>query len=169
MTAKKGKLVFSIINICVFFLLFFLHYCNFFSIKIVNANPFVPLAFLIAISMFCSESTAFFAGLTFGIIVDTDAATHFGFNSITFMIIGLATAFTVHYLFNNNIRSCIMLSLICCSFYFIVRWLVFYAFTAGFGYSLNYLLTITLPSIAYTTVFVIPFYFFEKFLRKKLY
>ena len=169
MTAKKGKIIFTVINALIFFALFILHYTDFISIKIANANPFIPLAFFVAICMFCSEISAFFSGLICGIVIDTSASTYIGFNSILFMIIGLIVAFTVHYLFNNNIRSCITLSLICTAVYFLMRWLFFHAFGIGFGNSVNYLLTITLPSIIYTFIFVIPFYYFERFLKSKLY
>lgn len=168
MTEKKSKLIIFLINAFVFCMLLILHYCDFVNIRIFYANPFLPLAFLVAVSMFCSEISAFFAGLAVGVMVDTDAATSFGFNSVMFMIISLAVAFTVHYFFNNNIRSCIALGLISSIFYFLLRFLFFNAFDAEINNALNYLLTISLPSVIYTSIFAVPFYCFEKYIYKKI-
>ena len=168
MTEKKRNFFIFLINAFVFCILLIFHYCDFLSIKIFYANPFVPLAFLVAVSMYCREISAFFSGLAVGVAADTDAATSFGFNSITLMIIGVTVAFVVHYLFNNNIRSCIALGLISSIFYFLLRFLFFNAFDAEINSALSYLLTVSLPSVIYTSVFTVPFYYFEKFIYKRI-
>ena len=65
-------------------------------------------------------------------------------------------------LFNRNLRSAALLSFLLTLIYFILRWLIFYAFTVGAQDNLTYLLHYAFPSVVYTNIFIFPFYFLYK-------
>lgn len=169
MTSQKNIFTLRLINALLFVTLIFIQYNSTFSFKISHANPMLPLALLVAVCMFCSELTAALSGLIVGIFVDTTANTPQGFNSITFLIIGLCAVLIIKYLFNNNILSVVTLCVICTIFYFMLRWLFCYAFSMSLTENLTYLMRTAFPSCLYTAVFVIPFYYLEKYLHKKFY
>lgn len=146
----------------------FQYNCNF-SLKISSANPMLPICLLVAICMFCSELTAALSGLIVGVFIDSTAATIQGFNAIMFLIIGLATSLIVKHLFNNNVFSSIALCAIACTIYLIVRWLTGFAFSLSFTENITYLIRFAFPSVLYSAIFTLPFYFIEKYLYQKLY
>lgn len=165
---KPSRILPTALNFLLFALLYILHYCGVFSIKIIGANPLSPLALLVATCMFCSEGTAAFAGLLLGIFMDAVSADSSFLYTLTFFICAVAVSLTVHYLFNNNIRSAIMLCVICCVFVYLARWLCFYCFGKNLSESIEYLLHYALPSVIYTALFIIPFYFLERRICRKL-
>lgn len=168
MTVQKNYKPIFFFNILIFFVLIMLYSSSAFSIKVFNARPMLPLSMLIALSMFCSESTAAFSGLAIGIFIDSASSTPFGFNSIVFMMFGFFTALISHYLFNKNIRSCITLCLICSIAYFSLKWFFFSFFEISFKESADHLLSCQLPSALFTTICVIPLYYLERFLYRSV-
>ena len=158
-----------LINTLIFIVLLYIQYNGVFTISISRANPMLPLALLVAICMFCSEITAAISGLIVGIFVDTVAATPPGFNAITFMILGVCASLVVKYLFNNNIFAGVALCALCTTFYLLLRWAFCIAFSANFSENLTYIMRTIFPSILYTAVFAIPFYYLERKLYGKFY
>ena len=63
---------------------------------------------------------------------------------------------------DRNLRSAVLLSFLLTLFYFVLRWLIFYAFTVSAQDNLTYLLHYAFPSVIYTNVFIFPFYFLYK-------
>ena len=169
MTSQKSILKLRLINTGIFALLLCIQYSGIFNIKIMNANPLISLALLVAICMFCSELTAALSGVILGVFMDTVTATPPAFNAIVLLVIGLAVALIVRHLFNNNIFSAIALCAMCSTAYYILRWLLEFAFLSSLSENLIYLLQTALPSIIYTSIFIVPFYFLEKKLYKKFY
>ncbi len=165
-TQKKSAFV-TVVNILIFLLLMLFNSTDIISIAIGGANPFIPLSFLVAFCMFYEEIPSVLAGLLVGTLLDGFSATPMCFNSIVFMLIGLFTAVTVRYFFNNNIRSAIALCIICSLFYFTARWVFTYMFSASQAESLIYLFRYDFPSAVYTTVFIVPFYYLERLINKK--
>lgn len=165
----KKRVWFNVINFSLFTVLILLHYNPLITIAIGKANPMAPLALLVAMSFFCGETTACFSGLIMGILVDSMASTKSFFNMIVFFMIGLFVTLIVRFLFNNNIRSCVAVCAISGVFYFVARWLCFFAFSIPISQSFRYLFAYAFPSAIYTTVFAIPFYYLQKFLFKRLY
>ncbi len=164
----KKRVWLNVINavLCISLLLF--QYNSFVSIKIGNANPMIPLAFLVTISFFCSETASCFVGLAMGLFIDSTAATKGFFNTIIFFLIAFAVSLTVRYLFNNNIRSCAVVSAVAGVVYFIVRWLLGYAFSCSLGDTLQYIFSYVFPSVIYTAIIAIPLYYLQKFLFARL-
>lgn len=157
------------VNALLFFVLILLQYSTVINLKIRNANPMLPLALLVAVAMFSSELTASISGLLVGIFIDAAASTPPAFNALLFLGLGLAVSLIIRHLFNNNVFSAITLCLICGFTYFLLRWLVCMAFSLSFSENLIYLIQFAFTSTLYTALFIIPFYYFEKFLYGKFY
>lgn len=169
MTQRSRHYCITLVNILLFSVLFLLHYSGIFTLQIFHANPIVLIPCLVAFSMFSEEWVAAFTGMIVGIFMDSVASGSYGFNTILFMLLGVATSFTVHYLFNSNIRSAIMLSLCASLIYFLTRWLVFHTIGDSISNSIFYLLRFGLPSVIYTNLFIVPlFYLQRKFYKIKI-
>ena len=169
MKSRKNIFILRLINILLFFVLIFIQYNSVFTIKIMHANPLLPIALLIPVCMFCSELTAAISGMMVGIFMDTVAATPQGFNAVTLMFLGLAAALIIRHLFNNNVFSSIALCALCTTTYFLLRWCFCIAFSTSFAESLTYFMQIAFPSVLYTSVLAVPFYYLEKALYGKFY
>ncbi len=166
MTSKKERIFTLSINFLLFLILAFAHNTGFRPFSIGNANPFSVFALLVAFSMFASEWSSCFAGLFLGMFMDAAASSGSIFNTIMFFITALFVSVTSRYFFNNNIRAAVVICLICSVLLFGVKWIIFYGFSLGVNESIAFLLKSALPSAVYTTVFIIPFYYFERMLFK---
>lgn len=166
MPDKKKKSVLILINALLLIAACTIQYNGIFTVKIGNANPMLPLCVLISLSMFSSELGAVIAAMFTGMIADSAAATPIGFNTVIMMVTALSVSITVHYFFNNNIRSAAALAAMASLFYFTLRWL-FAIFIGSIAEDLEYLLSFALPSAVYTTVIVIPLYYLQRYIHKR--
>ena len=169
MTDRKKVFILRIINALLFIIFIFIQYNGIFNLRLMSANPMLPLALLVACCMFASEFTSAFTGLAVGIFVDGVSSTASGFIAIIFMVIAVAVSLIAKHLFNNNVFAAFTLCLLCCIFYFTVRWIFCFAFSLSFTENLTYLMSCALPSAVYTAVLIIPMYFLQKFLYNKFY
>ncbi|MBO4692814.1 MAG: rod shape-determining protein MreD [Clostridia bacterium] len=161
MIARKNTFLLFVFNALLFLFLILFHYSGI-SIKISSANPISALALLVAIIMFSGEVSGVITGAVLGIILDSVTATPVGFNTVTLIVISFFAVLVSHYLFNRNLKSAVVLCLICAALYFAARWLVGFAFSGDIKGSFNYLLRYAAGSSIYTALFVIPFYYIEK-------
>ncbi len=169
MRSTKSIFMLRFINTLIYIALIFIQYNGVFSLKIVTANPMLPISLFVAVCMFCSELSAGISGLIIGVFMDSVAATPPGFNAIVLLLLGLAISLVIRHLFNNNIWSAITLSVLSTGIYFLLRWAFCFAFSVSFAETLTYLMQSAFPSVIYTAVFTVPFYYFEKRLYKKFY
>lgn len=169
MKSRKNIYKLRIINTMFFAVLIFLQYNSVFSFKIAQANPMLPLALLVTVCMFCSEVTAAISGLVVGIFMDTVASTPQGFNAVSLMFLGLTSALVIRYLFNNNVLSSVALCSLCTVVYYLLRWIFCLAFSASLTENLTYLMQTAFPSVIYTAIFTVPFYYLERALYNKFY
>lgn len=169
MKNRKNIYKLRLINALLFAVLIFIQYNSVFSIKIAQASPMLPLALLITVCMFCSEITAAISGLIVGIFMDTASATPQGFNALTLLVLGLVAALIIRHLFNNNIFSSVALCALCSVVYYLLRWIFCLAFSASLTENLTYLMQMAFPSVIYTAIFSIPFYYLERALYNKFY
>lgn len=167
MASGKKTFLISLINAALFLVLILFHYSGA-SIKISGANPMSALALLVAVIMFSGELGGVLAGTVLGIVLDSVSSTPMGFNTVTLIIISFSATLVSHYLFNRNLKSAIALCLMCALFYFGARWLVGFAFAGDVEGSFEYLIRYAVPSAVYTTVFIVPFFFMEKYLFSKI-
>lgn len=169
MKNRKNILKLRLVNTLIFITLLFIQYNGVFTISISRASPMLPLALLVTICMFCSELTAAISGLIVGVFIDTVASTPPGFNAIVFMVLGVCASLVVKYLFNNNIFASVALCALCTAFYLLLRWAFCIAFSANFSENLTYIMRTIFPSVLYTAMFSIPFYYLERKLYGKFY
>ena len=101
-------------------------------------------------------------GLVLGVCMDSAASGTLCFNAIVLMLSAALVSASSSRLFNRNLRSAVLLSFLLTLFYFVLRWLIFYAFTVSAQDNLTYLLHYAFPSVIYTNVFIFPFYFLYK-------
>ncbi len=167
MTDRKKVFLIFLINTLLFSVLILFHYAGN-GIKIMNANPMSALALLVCIIMFSGELSGVITGIAVGVILDSVTSTPIGFNTITLAIISFIAVLISHFLFNRNIKSALVLCLICSALYFSARWIAGFAFAGDVRGSFGYLLRYALSSTVYTTVFAVPFFYIEKKLFKDL-
>ena len=159
---EKHSVKAAVISFFLFALLFLLHYSDVISISIKTATPIILLPLLCAFSMFSTPAVSAATGLVLGICMDSAASGTLCFNAVLLMLsAALISAFSSR-LFNRNLRSAALLSFLLTLVYFILRWLIFYAFTVGAQDNLTYLLHYAFPSVVYTNIFIFPFYFLYK-------
>ncbi len=169
MTDQKKILILRLINTLLFLIVIAFQYNSVFEIKILSANPLLPLALLVPFCMFASEINCAITGLAVGIFVDCVASTPQGFNTIFFMLMSIVVCLIAKHLFNNNIFAAFALCFIFSALYFFSRWILSMAFSLTLIENLTYLMRYALPSALYTAVLSIPLYLLQKYLFSRYY
>lgn len=159
---RSRQYLVAILNFLSFAVLLLLHYSNAFHINAIRANPITLIPFLVAFAYFNEEWVSALTGMAVGIFMDSLAARFSFFHTVLLMFIGLSASLVAHHLFNNNLKSAIALSLIATLFYYILRWLFFYVVDASVDDSTFYIMYYAFPSVIYTNVFIIPFYYLQR-------
>ena len=167
MQKTKKTFLLIVINALLLTVLLLFHYSGA-SIAISTANPMALLALLVAIIMFASEIAGVLTGMLIGIVLDSVTSTPIGFNTLTLTLISFAAALISHYLFNRNLKAAVTLCLLFAFAYFFARWLIGFAFSGDVEDSFVYLIRYAVPSAVYTTVFIVPFFYIEKLIFKRL-
>lgn len=165
MNNKKHPFIFTF-NVLIFFILILLHYTDKIAINISGASPVLILPLLTAFSMFHSPVASALAGMFAGIFMDACTIGSYCFNAIILLCLGAAVSLASNNLFNKNIGSATVLSLITCGIYHISQWLIFQTFGKVFTESVMYLLKYAAPSAVLGAIFIFPFYFLYKYLNK---
>ena len=165
MTAKKNTFLKAIITIALFFAVILFHTSEIIDISIKNATPMLLLSLLTAFSFYSSMYASVIAGLISGALIDSVAQSGYCFNTIIMLVIAVAVNVIANTLFNKNIFAAFALSLLVCALYYIALWLCFHLINRTMEDSLIYLFSYALPSAVYSSVFILPFYYFYKFLN----
>lgn len=167
MQARKRHPFVFLLNFLIFALAVFFHPAEGF-IAIKTATPMLILPLLCAFSVFNSVYACVVAGFLTGVCFDAITSKSFCFNTIVFILLAVAVNLCANNLFNKNIRSVSLLSVLSAVFYFTLKWIIFFAIGANIADSLLYLLKYALPSAIYSAIFIFPFFFiyrkFEKIL-----
>ena len=166
MQNKKRHPWINLIGFLLFFFAFIIHYTDIVDISIKNAQPLIIIPLLTAFSIFNGAGVSAAVGLVIGIFMDSVSSGAVCFNAAVLMVSAAVVSVCAESLFNRNIRSAVLLCLLTSLFYFLLRWLCFYAFHTGEQENLTYLLSYVFPGILYTAVFVFPFYFLYKYFYK---
>lgn len=162
MQNKGHRIKYAAVSFFLFFGFFLLHYSVNLDISIKTATPIILLPLLTAFSMFSSPGTAAAVGLILGICMDGAASGVLCFNAVVLMLSATMASALSSRLFNRNVRSAFILTLAVTLVYFILRWLIFYAFSVSARDNLRYLLHFAFPGAVYTVLFIFPFYFIFK-------
>ena len=165
MNNKKHPFIFTF-NVLLFFVLIILQYTDKTIISISGVSPVLLLPLLTAFSIFHSPLASALVGLLAGIFMDSCAIGSYCFNAIVLFLLGAAVSLAASNLFNKNIGSAAVLSLLCCGVYHISQWAVFQTFGKQFSDCLLYLLKFALPSALFSALFIFPFYFLYKYFNK---
>lgn len=145
---------------------FILQRVPFLTLRIGTATPLLLLPLLVVIACFLKEWVGFWFGILFGIGLDVFMADSRVFNTLFFAVIGVGAGLLFHYFFNKNIKAVILGGFLICIVYFFTRWFIF-TLIAGDGSPFLNLFKYEIPSLIYTATFVIPFYYFLKYLCKR--
>ena len=154
-----------IINAAILVLLYILRYSELMTLTIGQASPITLIPFVVAIAIFYGEWLGAAAGFFAGAFMDGSMSGSSCFNTLVIMLIGLIAGVLASHYMNKNIRSAACLSLGSAFVYLFVKMIFFYSFkeipTGAEYYSMYFI-----PTVFYTALFIIPFYFLEKKLRE---
>ena len=164
MKKNRGKYLAVLINSVLIIFLFILRYSGLATLAIGNAVPITLLPIVVAIALFYGEWFGATAGLFAGALMDSSMSGSSCFNTLTVMLLGLVCGILSSYYMNKNIRSAASLSLGSAFVYLFLRQTFFYSFK-GITVGADYYSTYFIPTVFYTAVFIIPFYFLEKKLK----
>lgn len=165
MNTKRHPFIF-LINILIFFTVILLHYTDLCSINIGRATLLLILPLMTAFSLFHSPIACALTGLFAGIFMDACTIGSYCFNAIILLCIGTFVSVSSNNLFNKNLPSAMVLSLITSAVYFIMQWIVFHTDNVTLDDSLIYLLRYAFPSAVLSAVFIIPLYYLYKHFHK---
>ena len=166
MQKSLKKFFITAFNIIIFFVFSLLHYSDFLNFEIFDAGLTLLIPLLVAFSLWHSPIACAMAGMLSGIIMDLSAHGTYCFNAIVFLLIGVFVSVTSNTLFNKNLPSAIVISLICSLVYYLLQWAIFHTFSEGVNHSLTFLLEISIPSAILTALFIFPFYYLYKYVEK---
>ncbi|MBE6786994.1 MAG: hypothetical protein E7537_01445 [Ruminococcaceae bacterium] len=165
MNIKKHPVIFTL-NILIFFLAILFFYTDSFSISIKGTSVLLVLPILTAYSVFHSPLRSGVTGLICGVFMDACMVGSVCFNAIILFCIGVLVSVISNNLFNKNIQSATVLSLITSSIYFVFLWLVFHTANVSLSDNFMYLFNYAFPSAIFTAVFIFPFYYLYKHFNK---
>lgn len=153
-----------IINACLIVFLYILRYSGLMTLKIGQAVPITLIPFVVAVAIFYGEWWGATSGFFAGALMDGSMSGSSCFNTLTVMLIGLISGVLASYFMNKNIRSAACLSLGTAFAYLFTRMLFFYSFR-GISTGADYYSLYFIPTVFYTALFIVPFYFLEKKLK----
>ena len=142
------------------------HYTGLIDITIYGASPLILLPLTVAVAMFYDETKGLIFGLVCGFAIDAVAGSTSVFNTLMFMFIGFAVGLLAKGIFNCNLPGAIALTFIATVVYFGIKWFIT-AIIPDVQGKVYYLFWHLTPSAVYTVLFIIPFYFFEKYLHRE--
>lgn len=161
MNTKRLRFISVFINVVLICLLTALRYSGVLTFKIGNAVPVIVLPVIIAISLFSGNTASLLYALLAGILMDSMASDSSCFNTLFFVITATASNMLISRFLNRNIKAAIYLSAIISLVYFFLKYLIFFAFNS-ISVNYDYFMLYLIPSVLYTAIFIVPFYFLEK-------
>ncbi len=168
MTDKKLKVTVSVLNIAVFIFIMLFQATGAISLSVKTATPLLFLPMLTAYASFGELKRTVLLSFFAGTVMDSVTARTYCFNTLIFIFIGVAVYLAANNIFNKNIKGVAVMALLTALLYFIVKWLVYFAFGVSINNSILYLLKYALPSAVYSAVFIIPFFYLYKHFSKLL-
>ena len=164
MKNSNKQIISFIINFFLIVVLYILRYSGIMTLKIGQAVPITLIPFVVAIAIFYGEWWGASAGFFAGALMDGSMSGSSCFNTISIMLVGLIAGVLASYFMNKNIRSAACLSLGSAFAYLFCKMLFFYSFK-GIATGAEYYSLYFIPTVFYTALFIVPFYFLLKKLR----
>lgn len=165
MNKQNSNSLQAVCYIALFILIHILCFNPHFSLRIGNAVPIMSIAAVITVSFYYGEWLGFGAGLISGIFADAVTSGAFCFNAIFFLLVGIFSGALLKNYLNKNIFSALTLSGVSSAIYFVVSGLIFTTRSDALQ-GFEYLLLYCLPSAVYSALFIIPFYYLGKLIKK---
>ncbi len=165
MNIKRHPVIFTL-NILIFFFSILFFYTDSLNLSIKGATMLLVIPILTAFSVFHSPIRSAIVGLICGIFMDACMVGSFCFNATVLLCIGALVSVISNNLFNKNVQSATVLSLITSSLYFILKWLFFHTSNVNLSDNLMYLFKYAFPSAIFTAIFIFPFYYLYKHFQK---
>lgn len=163
---NRKRFIAAFVNIMLLLAFFTLRYSGLSFLHIGRAVPLILLPLAISISVFYGENVGLLTGFFTGAFMDSVSSDSSCFNTL-FMVMGcMACGLLSSRFLNKNLKASICLSVGISFAYFVLKYLIFFAFRGlpvDYGYFTLYLI----PSAAYTSVWILPFYFLNKKLSEK--
>lgn len=154
---------------CLFVLLIFItalfHHSGFIpKLFSVPAMALVPLCVCIAMNERSIPGLLY--GLLCGALWDMGSAQADGYFCVALTAVGFLTGALSSFLVRNNIRACLLLSFGATTFCNVGYWLLFIV-RKGYDGAMSVLINYYIPSILYTMVFAVIFYYITAFIVNK--
>ena len=160
MEIRRKRFIIAFINVLIILMAFFLRYGGI-TFKIGQAVPILLIPIVISISIFFGENATLLAALLAGVLMDSASADTSIFNTMFLLISSTACSVMANRLLNRNLKAAVCLSAGFSFGYFAVKYLIFYVF-GGVSVNYDYFVYYFIPSVLYTAVWIIPFYFLER-------
>lgn len=164
MDKRKKRFVITYVNIVMVFLLFILRASGLLTLQIGSISPILLLPLVVSVSMFFGEWYGASVGFLSGLLMDSLSLGSSLFNTFCIMLIGLLCGIAANFYLNKNIKSALALSSAASFGYYLAKFLFLYVFKSGAAEG-QLFAEFLLPSVIYTAIFIIPFYFLEKKLK----
>ena len=161
MDIKRKKFISIFVNIFLICLITALRYSGVATFKIGNAIPVILVPLVVAIAMFFGDNASILAGILSGVLMDSFSSDSSCFNTLFFVIMAAICNLLSNLFLNRNLKAAVYLSALVSTIYFFIKYLVFFVFS-GISVNYDYFMLHLIPSVVYTAIFIIPFYFLEK-------
>lgn len=135
--------------------------------RIGGVAPVIAVPCVVAMAMFEGENAGAAFGIVFGLLWDLQAGRAFGFNALLLLIAGMAVGLLVQYLFSNSLFAAALFTLAALLFVELTTWF-FFCYMTGEGRFIFYMLRVILPTAGYTLPFIIPVYYAQRWLSRRL-
>lgn len=133
---------------------------------IASVMPLIVIPCVITIAMFEGETAGAAFGISGGLLWDIENWRAFGFNAFFLMLMCIFVALLIQNLFRNTIVSGILFCACAAFIQQVVTWF-FFIYLAGSEQFLVSLFRIILPTVAYTVLFELLFYYLIRYINKK--
>ena len=165
MNKQNSRYLQGVCFVGLFILIHMLTFNPFFSLSIANAVPIMSISAVITVSFYYGEWMGFTTGVIYGIFADAITSGSYCFNAVCLLLIGLLSGVALRKYLNRNIFSAMTLSILASGAYFLAYGLIF-TFRSNALQGFEYLLLHCLPSAVYSAIFIVPFYFLGKIIKK---
>lgn len=132
-----------------------------------SASPILIIPAAVMLSMHVGETEAAVIGLIGGFLWDVGGMFILGFNALILMVSCCAVSLLISFLMRNNILTALLLGSGVLYLQYMLWWFFFKVIWRN-PQAFHILFYKALPTIIYSAVFIIPFYYGAKFLVGKL-
>ncbi len=132
-----------------------------------GTTPVLIIPAAVTVSMFLRDAEAAAVGLCCGLLWDAGGPYLLGFNALILMACCCAASLMITYLMRNNFLSALILGTGTLVLQALLWWFFYHVIWSS-RIQVSLLLYNVLPRVAYSAVFIVPFYFGARYLNGKL-